>query len=1266
MKAMAAGNARAVFSALLGAALLAALLWAPGEARAVEECGDLSPDGSTATCTATTYSDGIFYGGADSADWTGGNNTVNIEGSSTTTTITAGATQAVGVYLLTSQSGNRRINLNMGGATGGTAHVIDIVQGTNTVAGVDRNNGIYLEMRHQRNSPATIDVKAGVTIGSATTPMKQNGIWLQLQGTGSFWGSGQGTIDSAATIYATKRGILVGRRLANTTNPTTITNSGAINSGEEGIYLWYPSYTRPFPTANRNDYTGSADITNSGTIAVSGAYAGIHMNYNNDRNATIANMGAISAPMGSGIWLSYASAAGTVSVRNSGTIAAAGVGIRVERRGPGPATVQVTGGSVAVSGRNGARDARTPAVSLPAHAVELRQMGTGDATIELDSGATLASRHNAGMFATLGASNSAGQIRVTQEGEIFARTGVLAQVPRAAGIGEMRMAADQPLIDITWSGSFAAGTTAQSAPNDDDRFAAANAAQVLAFDREAAAGAGSDGIYGGAAGIEAYALSWRDVVAQVARGDDPGTIDATAQTNLLSTTHADSRRADILAQFRAALGNDDIVVAPAVLTAIGTSATTAASQLTDTQIVTWLSAAGRRTLLRNILAQGFSDAEKEALKALANGADVDTALGDAGFQDNTEDDTDYWTRVQMLLDRYNPGNIRIAMTAGSIASRGDGIRAYYATAHDNNGAIEVTVAAGTTVTGGRAGIRVANAGLDVGADGTADTADDILKQTVTVHGMVTGGTDAAVHLVGGGTLTLGEMGALVAGAGQPAILVNDPGRSVIVIDGRVTGSAGADAAVDLSGGATVTVGLNGAVDANGARRTIRGSDDLAIAVTVFTNAMIVYREDAEEQHARMAGTYRPQNVAEVVFREQRDGALTGYSRTLPVHRVTGELDTSSLPARPRPPEPEPDPVPTPDPDPTTPDPDPITPGTDPTTPGAGPTTPEIGPETGPTPAPAAPVTFACRAAQDHRCRLYEALPSLLLAMSALPSYPERMQTPRDAYGGWARLETSRGVWQAGRATTGTLAYNHRWNMGQAGVDMAVGENTRLGLSLHALDGKASMSGIGAIELNGMGAGISATWLDEMSGIWLDAQARTTAYDASISSAIHGDLLKDDAAGIGWGLAVDVGHRLPVAWLSMSPHAGLAWSRFDLEDFTDLETAGGQRARVRVADADSLKGRLGVTLETELDDARAPGLGMLFGALAVEREFSDRTQVKVGTETLKTELRPTTLRLGAGGVLNLNENTQARTTLGYWTSGIGSDGYNAALELQVRF
>ena len=111
------------------------------------------------------------------------------------------------------------------------------------------------------------------------------------------------------------------------------------------------------------------------------------------------------------------------------------------------------------------------------------------------------------------------------------------------------------------------------------------------------------------------------------------------------------------------------------------------------------------------------------------------------------------------------GNIRIKVDGGSIASASDGVRALYAFPDLRNGAIELTVAEGATVTGGAAGVYVANAGR--GSDG-------ILKQHVTVHGTVAGGADSAVHLAGGGRLTVGRTGRVLAGSSGRAVLVNDP------------------------------------------------------------------------------------------------------------------------------------------------------------------------------------------------------------------------------------------------------------------------------------------------------------------------------------------------------------------------------------------------------------------------------------------------------------------------------------------------------------
>ena len=1116
---------------------------------------------------------------------------------------------------------------------------------------------------------------------------------------------------------------------------------------------------------------------------------------------------------------------------------------------------------------------------------------------------------------------------VIDQGETISdrRTGVYAAVPRASEPGETRAAADQPLIDVTWTGTFSHA----EGSSDEGRFEAETVGEALSFDRESAAGKAVEETirWDAPAGIEAHALSWRDVAAQVAKGDDPdpdATMTNTEQMNLLSETHADSERAAIVAQFRAALGNDEIEVASSVITAIGSTATTAA-ELTDDEIVTYLGTDDgvTRALLRNVLAQGLSEKEKAVLEAVAAGdsAGLTTALddADAGFT------AAYKTAVRALLDRYNVGDIHVAVNEGSItATRGDGIRAYYATPHDMNGGISVTVAAGTTVTGGEAGVYVANAGpglmlekkytpgyapgdapdeLVAVTHGEGAEAVPLLDQLVTVAGTVTGGTDAAVHLNGGGAVLVMEGGKVHAGASGVAIKVNDPGPALVHVEGEVKGKvpgegeAPAPAAVHLPGGGSVIVGLNGKVEANGADRAVRGGGGAAtkVALIVVTDDIVTHRDSAEAAYARVEGSL--EDVDEVRFREDRDGVPTGYSRTLPVGD-NGLLDTRGLPLRPCP-------------EGQTRGDDGVCadPGTDTdvagvrvTIPGEGSTvsrddgirayyetphdandairvtvarnasvtgsmagvyvanageglrlarkyTPgyskadenrrdELVPVThgavplrnqlvtvagtvvggtvaamhlsgggaviveeggrvhagasgvgilvndpgpalvyvdgevkgkataegkarasaavhlsgggsvivglngsvkangaarairgggdeatmvaltlvtdgmieNPEDAEAAyarvegsladvdevrfrqdrdgvptgydktlPVddngmldtselpssTFSCDEAGDRRCRLYEALPSMLLAMNGLPSYAERTSAVRDGNGGWARVEAARGEWQAKKATMGggKLAYDHRRSVGRAGIDFLAGESARVGVSVHALRGKAEMGGVGEVELDGMGGGLSATWL--AGGLYVDAQAAVTLYDVDVESSRHGKMPKKDVYGAGYGLGVDVGRRMSVGGMFVTPRAGVGWSKVELDDFTDMERfGGGPRARVSVEDGVSVKGRLGVMLEMEVGSGGTSG--QVFGSLDVEGEFSDETEAKVGGEMLKTEVRPTAVRLGLGGEFAVDDGVVVRATGGFRTSGSGTSGYGGGLELRVRF
>ncbi len=1341
-----AAGAGAFVSGALAASLLAAaaLLLAPGEARAQFCLGATTASNSDVTCSAATYPVSIR-----STIQSNANVTVRVPGGTGaggTATVITGATIYAGINLLASdnsQTGNYAIYV-------GTSDAVSIVDDTGS-----GNESPGIRIRQHGSGTATVDVRSQVTIGTSTSSrMRAHGIYVRSSGSG-----GAATITNAGTIYASYEGIDVQHDGAATTTVThsgtidslnhgiqavtdgagtlMVTSSGGItvtNANQQGIRMRAQKNGAMTLTATGGTITTPAqgiymESQGTGTVTIQGTAAsaptqsgptitssgshGIHVH----KTGTSATAGDISitttggsitpATTGRfhGIYVQdQAAYTGAVTIDNGAGITAGDHAIRVERLGAGDISITHSGGVALSRTRSGifvrggdnlagdididvtggtvqaGPDSGSPAIRLTGR-------GDGDVDVTIADGATAISHKAAGVFAILSsAAADDSQVEITQGGGILGRSGVAVAILKHATAQTVAPRAEtaQPLIDVAWTGTFAAGTTAQTAREGDDLYTAPNEAVAFIYARDAEAGKASGGAWGGPAGIEAQVMSWSALAVEVAEGDDPGAFANAAAQQAAVPTGATASNNAYVKQFRAVLESEDFEVAPSILTAIGTTATTSAADLTDAQIVTYLRVdnAARRTLLRNVLAQNLSDKEKAVLAALSTGDSdgLTAALDDTGAAFSNA----YKTAVRALLNRYNVGDIAIDMTGGSIDSRGDGIRAYYATPNANNGAISVSVGAGASVTGARAGVWVANAGLDVGADGTADTDDDILKQSVTVNGMVTGGTDAAVHLVGGGRLTVGETGVLVAGTGRPAILVNDPGRSVIRIDGEVRGSAGADAAVDLSGGGSVTVGLTGRVRANGARRAIRGSDDRAIAVTLVTTGMARYQEDAVEAHQRMEGAYRPENVAEVRFGEGRNGVLTGYSLTVPVDAETGMLDTSRLDPRPGTGPSDPG---TGDPgtgDPGTGDPGPSDPGTgdpgtgDPGTGDPGPSDPGTGdpgtgdpgtgdPGTGDpgTGDPGTPTpTFSCEDVErmgDRRCRLYEALPSVLLAMNAPPSYAERMAAPRGAHGGWARVEAARGTWRAKKATTtGELAYDHRRSMVHAGVDFIAGESARVGLSMHALKGKAEMAGVGEAKLNGMGGGLSATWL--AGGFYVDAQAAVTLYDVDVESYTHGKMPKEDVSGAGYALAVDVGKRVPVGGAFVTPRAGLVWSKVDLSDFTDMERAGGPRARVAPEEASSVKGRLGVMLETKVGS----GDGAVFGSLDMEREFSDETAVKVGEELLKTEVRPPAVRLGLGGAFRVDENTLLRATAGYRTGGSGISEYSGGLELQVQF
>ena len=1286
----------------LSVPFLALLLLAPEAARAQtptdnrNQCGALNSGNSfTESCGDAAYAKGVSY-------WDQANAvTLTVPGSATTTTITSEADNDTdnGITIRTNDDTTNNNARNIALTVGSTGAVA-IRQGATTHGSSWYNNrGILVLQRAGDGSTTTLDIRAGVTIGTESAKMKNGGIEVRTFESDV----GAVSVTSGATIHSEADGDRPGGIYVENagSGATAVTNSGAIVSDVRGIYvedsgsagavtvtssgaITSESTTNDegiFARTTGKDAAGAnagVSVTHSaGAISVATGGAGIkaivgaarqeadtgHADYVAPENAGLAKVsvtggsisvkgvaiaavnyeaGSVDVRVSEGVALTStaqgailaeltdAASTGSVTVANAGAVTAARDGIFAHKRGSaGAVSVTHSAGAlvakwIGIRARNAAATAGEVRVAVTGGsvraedrskpAVSARQHGTGDVVVRVSSGAALTSTDDAGVYARIDhADNAAGRIVVTQSGAVSGGAGVRAEVLRASATGETRAAAARPLIDVTWTGTFSHGTTAAAGGAGGARFAASDSGGGSAAHRPIAAHeevprAETERAtrYGTAAGIEAHAMDWRAAAKEVAKGDDPGAIaDAAAQAALFDAgadAAMKARAAAVLATFRAQLATG-----PGEIPDVGTVDANGDDTHTDEEITEYLKVddPARRGFLREILAEHLSEGETAVLRAVVTDTGLDAALaGVPGASD------DWKAAVRALLQNRNLGDIRVAMTGGSIASRGDGIRAYYATPNAMNGAISVTIAAGATVGGDVAGVYVANAG-EMGTG-----AARILKQTVTVNGMVTGGSDAAVHLVGGGRLTVGETGVVRAGPSGVAILVNDPGRSEIVINGLVKGGAGGDAAVRMSGGGTVTIGRNGRVEANGATNAIKadeGTTAATLRVEVADNTRKPYRDEAADAVARVKGNIVGVGGS-IVLLSVNDRGRTGAAATVTV-RVPieeGRPDTTGDELEDRPP----------------------------------PDMPEM------------PDTMLCdEDRNDRRCRPYNALPSALLSMNGLPGYGERMAAARSAGGGWAWVESAAGKWKAARSTEDAdVSYSRSRTGVRAGVDMAVGEDGRVGLSAHGLTGSAKMSGNGGkVGVTGVGLGANAT-TRSADGFYFDAQLAVTQYRTKLTSQT-GATLKSGVKGTGYALALEAGRSASMGGgASVTPRAGLAWSRVSLGKFMDMDDI-----EVAMKNAGSFTAAVGLGVES------APSGGpVLFGALDVVQEFARKTETRVLETVLESTAPGTSLRIGLGAAADLGDGASLRGSVGYETAGGGTNEFAGGLSLTASF
>ncbi len=298
-----------------------------------------------------------------------------------------------------------------------------------------------------------------------------------------------------------------------------------------------------------------------------------------------------------------------------------------------------------------------------------------------------------------------------------------------------------------------------------------------------------------------------------------------------------------------------------------------------------------------------------------------------------------------------------------------------------------------------------------------------------------------------------------------------------------------------------------------------------------------------------------------------------------------------------------------------------------------------------------------------RARVYEALPSVLLEMSAPGGRQARLSATRDGGGAWARVLASDGEREVETSTTEmddagrALSWDfERWGVETGIVVPTDAPGLMLGVSAHYRDGEADVARGGKIEVSGVGVGASATWRGE-DGWYADGELSYTRFeDVDLSSETRG-MVASGLDGEGHAIGVEVGRRMEMNGLAVIPRGGLTWSSVDMDDFADVSGVAGS-GRVEFSSEDSARARIGVLLEN----------GETYASLDVERELSESRDVMASGSRLRSEVESTWARLGVGGVMVLDE--KGESTLSGDAHYAASDGdnhdYGASVLLKARF
>ncbi len=297
-----------------------------------------------------------------------------------------------------------------------------------------------------------------------------------------------------------------------------------------------------------------------------------------------------------------------------------------------------------------------------------------------------------------------------------------------------------------------------------------------------------------------------------------------------------------------------------------------------------------------------------------------------------------------------------------------------------------------------------------------------------------------------------------------------------------------------------------------------------------------------------------------------------------------------------------------------------------------------------------------------RARLYEALPSALLGLTAGSGSGT---VTRGGSGGWAKVFMSDGERTAGSSTTGAGRHGHAlgWDMRRQGLeigyDFPADETLRLGLGIGQRAVKAAVMRGGDIKAKATGGSLTLGWRPD-GGFHVDGRLSYAAVNGIELSPAGGGAVIKAAGGSGLSVGVSAGTETEFQGMKVTPRAGLEWSSVKTGGFTEPAAVEGA-GEVSEITAQGLK----VTLGARIDMAAGES-GTFWVSADAEHDLKDETSVTVPGAVLKAEMKPTWGRLGFGGEFRLSGMMTVSGSAFYAMAGGGNKDLGGSLALNVSF